>query len=286
MKTLKINTILSLALILFAVTSATAKSTNNPKPAGSSVNVRYEVNIQFAASEPLCNSYLVEILDASGNMVAPAQVFIPGQDLYTFYEQTRLTIGIRIARLVLAPKVYHFTCEQELFTPPAVKVIHFIDRQTYSKRRKYDDHQTRNDCKRNDHCGPFGKTACENRRRLLPARGHLRRFCRRVRGSQVVCSRKCGRHGSDGVENVGNDAIGLAQLGDLRGRLELDTLHAHLAQPATRGNSATHLGRAGKQRRFAMTMWNFVPQAYPPTGAVTRPPRPRMRGPLGPVKPS
>ena len=132
MKTLKINTILSLALILFAVTSATAKSTNNPKPAGSSVNVRYEVNIQFAASEPLCNSYLVEILDASGNMVAPAQVFIPGQDLYTFYEQTRLTIGIRIARLVLAPMVYHFNCDQELFTPPAIKVIHFVDRQTYT----------------------------------------------------------------------------------------------------------------------------------------------------------
>ena len=132
MKKLTINSVLSLALILFAVTSAIAKTTDHPKTPGTAVNVRYVVNIHFAASEPICNTYQVEMLDANGNLVVPAQIYIPGNESYTFYEQTRQTMGIRIARLVLAPNVDHFACEQELFTPPAVKLINFKNAETYN----------------------------------------------------------------------------------------------------------------------------------------------------------
>ena len=123
---------MSLAMILFAANSGTAKNTVNNKVPGPIVNVRYEVNIHLAAEMSLCNTYLVEILDASGRLVAPVQEFTPGKNLYNFYEQTRDIVGIRIARLVLAPERELGICPQELFTPPAVKLIHFMDHETYN----------------------------------------------------------------------------------------------------------------------------------------------------------
>jgi hypothetical protein len=131
MKTLKLISVLSLALILFGTTGY-AKKPANQRAAGPAVSVRYEVNVHFNAEKPLCNTYQVELLDAGGRAVAPAQYFIPGKESYTFYEQTRQSSGIRIARLVMAPNIDRLACEQELFTAPDVKLINFIDRETYT----------------------------------------------------------------------------------------------------------------------------------------------------------
>ena len=96
------------------------------------ISVRYEISINMEADKPLCNRYQVELLDASGRAIAPAQYFVPGKKSYTFYEQTRQAAGLRIARLVLAPNIDRFACQVELFTAPDVKLINFVDRETYN----------------------------------------------------------------------------------------------------------------------------------------------------------
>jgi hypothetical protein len=106
---------------------------NNESMPGQMKQVRYAVNVHLSIDKTLRNTYQVELLDAAENLVAPRQIFVPGTSLYNFYEQTRQTSGIRIARLV--PVIYpdeHFVAEPDLFTPPAVLVITFVDGQTYS----------------------------------------------------------------------------------------------------------------------------------------------------------
>ena len=132
MKTVKFIPILTLALVLIGATSTYARKPQNLRPAGTAVSVRHEVNVHFTAEKPICNLYQVELLDANGRSVASPQAFIQGKETYTFYEQTRVSVGIRIARLVLTPNIDRYVCQQELFTPPAVKVINFIDHETYT----------------------------------------------------------------------------------------------------------------------------------------------------------
>ena len=130
MKTTKIISALSLALILFGATTF-AGNVDKTKAAGSAVTVRYAVTVNLATDKPICNIYQVEMLDASGRLVAPAQYYVQGKESYTFYEQTRQSSGVRIARLVLAPNLDRFACEQELFTAPDAKLISFTNSETY-----------------------------------------------------------------------------------------------------------------------------------------------------------
>jgi hypothetical protein len=132
MKTTKMFSVLSLALIFLAATSGFAKNPDKTKAAGPAVSVRYEVNVHFNSERLLCNTYQVELLDVNGRMVAPAQYFEQGKVGYTFYEQTRQTAGVRIARLVMSPNVDRMACPQELFTAPDVKLISFTDHGTYT----------------------------------------------------------------------------------------------------------------------------------------------------------
>ena len=129
MKTIAIFSALSLALIFTGINTGFAKQKNNT-PANRVAKIYYHVSVTGDPMRTLCNTYKVEITDANGNLVAPAQVFIPGTTVYTFEEQTRLNGGIRIARLELmtyGPE--HFVCDQELFTSPDVKLLHFQDGQ-------------------------------------------------------------------------------------------------------------------------------------------------------------
>ena len=96
------------------------------------ISVRYEISINMEADKPLCNRYQVELLDATGHQVLPAQIYVPGTKIYNFYEQTRLSKGVRIARLVVIPFDQHYICETELFTVPVSKLIQFVDGETYS----------------------------------------------------------------------------------------------------------------------------------------------------------
>jgi len=133
MKTLTIISALSLALIITGTNAGYAKNgvksvNSGPNP---TINVKYQVTVNLEVSRTLCNTYQVEMLDANGRLVAPAQIYDPGTVNYIFEEQTRQTAGIRIARLVPFWGGDHFVCEQELFTPPAVRLLNFKDGQAY-----------------------------------------------------------------------------------------------------------------------------------------------------------
>jgi hypothetical protein len=136
MKTTTIISALSFALIFTAANAGFAKPIGKPGNHGANptVRVKYLVTVNIDISKPLCDNYLVEILDASGRQVAPAQMYVPGQEIYSFDEQTRQTAGIRIAHLKMIPRggPEHFVCEQELFAQPAVRLINFADRKVYS----------------------------------------------------------------------------------------------------------------------------------------------------------
>jgi hypothetical protein len=131
MKTTKIFSVLSLVLILSAVSSvfsAPIDTKNNQtaaKPA-----IRYDVNISISIDKPLCNLWLVKILDGNGRMVAPAQEFISGKTKYTFTERGPVT-GTRIAVLLKYQYGDHFVCETELFTAPAILKGTFLNGETY-----------------------------------------------------------------------------------------------------------------------------------------------------------
>lgn len=131
MKTTKIFSVLSLALILCAVSSvfsAPIDTKNNQVSANPAI--RYHVNISISIDKPLCNLWLVKILDGNGRMVAPAQQFISGVTRYNFTERGPAT-GIRIAVLVKYQYGDHFVCETELFTTPAMLKGTFLNGETY-----------------------------------------------------------------------------------------------------------------------------------------------------------
>ena len=120
-------------MILISVNAGFAKTSDDRnRPNGNpTAQVWYPVVVHFASDQLLCNVYLIEIIDAMGIQVAPAQVFVPGTTTYKFFEQTRISKGVRIARLVKAPYGVHYICPIELVTAPDVKVIEFKNGNFY-----------------------------------------------------------------------------------------------------------------------------------------------------------
>ena len=131
MKTTKNHTVLSLALIFAAVTSVFSAPIGNQN-GQVAVNpvIRYQVNVIVPGERNLCNTYLVEIRNERGQLVAPAKQFILGVSSYTFYERGPVT-GFRVATLKVNDYGDHFICETELFTTPAMKAGPFFNGKTY-----------------------------------------------------------------------------------------------------------------------------------------------------------
>ncbi len=133
MKTLKIYSALIFTMIFVSVNAGFAKTSDdrNKPNANPTVQVMYQVVVHFSIDRPFCNVYQVEIIDATGKQVAPAQIFHKGISTYKFPEQTRQLKGIRIARLVEVPFGPHAICPSGLSAAPDVKVIEFKDGNTY-----------------------------------------------------------------------------------------------------------------------------------------------------------
>ena len=135
MKTTKFLSVLSVALIVFGVYQGFSKKYEAPNyriaPTSSIV---YDVIIHPNFSTNPCGSYLVEIVNETGRLVAPAQVFKPGTDKYTFNEiftAGQIEQSRRVAMLVPVVFPGDFVCEFPLITPPDVKTGSFIVGQTY-----------------------------------------------------------------------------------------------------------------------------------------------------------
>jgi hypothetical protein len=131
MKTTKIYTVLSLALIFAAVTSAFSSTIGKVTNTGTlNTMVRYHVNVSISNDLTICNIYQVEILDGQGQLVAPAKQFIPGVTGYDFFERGPAK-GVRIAALVMVNIHNRYICAADLFTTPVGLTGPFLSGQTY-----------------------------------------------------------------------------------------------------------------------------------------------------------
>ncbi|MDP1621015.1 MAG: hypothetical protein Q8M08_01620 [Bacteroidales bacterium] len=131
MKTLKNFSVLSLALIFAAVSSAYSGGiVQKNEPAVTNTMIRYQVNVHLSLEKQLCNLWLVKILDQNGRQVAPAKVYTPSTNRYEFFERGP-AVGTRIAVLVKYQYGDHYVCDTELFTEPAVLTGKFLTGQTY-----------------------------------------------------------------------------------------------------------------------------------------------------------
>ncbi|MCX6251436.1 MAG: hypothetical protein NTX61_11875 [Bacteroidetes bacterium] len=104
MKTTKIFSALSIAMIVFGLSAfATKPSSENTRERGL---IRYQVNINIPANLSVSNlQLLVMVKDGSNRLVAPPQPFHFGTLSYTFTEKVRVVGPVndtRIAMLVLS----------------------------------------------------------------------------------------------------------------------------------------------------------------------------------------
>jgi hypothetical protein len=131
MKTPKIFSVFSLALIFAAAATAFAGNTDKKNdPVASSALIRYQVNIVMPSELTLCNLWLVKILDGNGREVAPAKAFTAGVSRYEFFERGPVE-GTRTAVLVVYDYGDHFLCPIELYTDPASLFGKFLNGETY-----------------------------------------------------------------------------------------------------------------------------------------------------------
>ena len=134
MKTTKLFSVLSLLFIFAGFTAGLSKDFDNRNSQASMMpGITHQVVIHFQSlSKDICNPYLVQILDETGRLVAPAQVFIKGINKYVFYEKAPALGRTRMA--VLTPVAYpqHFVCPNDFFTLPDTKMGPFKTGQTYN----------------------------------------------------------------------------------------------------------------------------------------------------------
>jgi hypothetical protein len=133
MKTAKIYSFISVTLIVWGITTGFSQKsdfpdTRNQKASG----IIHHVIIHPTISKNICNTYLVKIVDETGRLVAPPQIYVPGVNKYVFNENNILQGRKRTAILELSLYPGHYTCPNDFFTPPDVKVGPFEKGQIYT----------------------------------------------------------------------------------------------------------------------------------------------------------
>jgi hypothetical protein len=132
MKTTKLFSVLCLALILVGVNTVYSTNRLVDKPGLTrKINIKYEVNVYLSSRIDLCNTYLVQVTDESGRLVAPAKVFVPGISRYMFAEDGPAQGKVRVAMLVMAQDVDTYLCPIHVAARPDVKMGPFLLGQTY-----------------------------------------------------------------------------------------------------------------------------------------------------------
>ena len=129
MKTTKLFSILSLAIIFVGINAAYSKE--NPKGLHTA-SASYDVYVHLVGVNSLCNDYQVQVTDEKGRLVAPVQRFVPGVTRYNFHEQGLMRGKLRIANLIRVTYPNHFVCVNDLITAPAAKQGPFLMGHTYS----------------------------------------------------------------------------------------------------------------------------------------------------------
>jgi hypothetical protein len=133
MKTTKIFSVLSLALIFATAITVYSKDRITDRPSQlKKLTIRYEVTVHFSAVLNLCNNYLVKVTDEQGRPVAHPQVFVPGITKYVFNETVSVPAKVRVASLVLPENIDPYFCQTNLNTKAEPMMGPFFPGQTYS----------------------------------------------------------------------------------------------------------------------------------------------------------
>jgi hypothetical protein len=138
MKTTKIISVLIFALIL--ATANTVFCDIPEKPANREdkiIGVTFLVQVHLASDLALCGTYLVQLTDESGALVAPPQKFVPGVNSYLFIKDLRslpfndLIWKSRISAMLILVSSIDSIAKVELVTPPNTKIVTFVKGKTY-----------------------------------------------------------------------------------------------------------------------------------------------------------
>ena len=137
MKTTKFLSVLSLALIFAGITAGSSGKVEALSPKNSqNTGITYDVIIHrdYYITTP-CNIYVIQVVDENGRLVAPAQIFAPGIDKYSFIENISTAGHMyprRIAMLVeVIPPQQPDCASPPLIALPDVKMGPFYVGQTY-----------------------------------------------------------------------------------------------------------------------------------------------------------
>jgi hypothetical protein len=127
MKAIKFFSVLSIVTIIAGTTAIySVNNPNNKSQKPGPATIRYEVAIHFSFGISPCNTYLVQVTDETGRLVAPPKIFIPGTSKYVFNELFSVPARVRIASLVLPNNMDPFICPNFMITKPDVEMGPFL----------------------------------------------------------------------------------------------------------------------------------------------------------------
>jgi hypothetical protein len=133
MKTTKILSVLSFALIFVGMAASFATNNDGLNAKAAPVGITYKVMIHSDIMSPPSGTYLIQILDERGRLVASPQVWVPGVNIYTFKEKFSAAANPgarRVAKLVSVKGPY-LPNSSPISAAPDVRVGPFLSGNVY-----------------------------------------------------------------------------------------------------------------------------------------------------------
>jgi hypothetical protein len=133
MKTTKILSVISFALIFVGMTTVFATNNNGPTPIEQLAGINYKVLLHSDFMSNPSGTYVIQITDESGRLVAAPQVWVPGVNIYTFRERFSAvsTPGTRRVAKLISVKGPYLPGAPPVYAAPDVKVGPFLSGHTY-----------------------------------------------------------------------------------------------------------------------------------------------------------
>jgi hypothetical protein len=133
MKTKAFFSVISLAMIFAAAAAGFASNKDGLQAKASTAGITYKVMIHSDMISNPSGTYVIMILNESGNLVAPAQAWIPGVNIYTFREKVSgaPNPGARRIAKFVPVKPSYLPNSPLLHAAPAVLVGPFLSGKAY-----------------------------------------------------------------------------------------------------------------------------------------------------------
>ena len=130
MKTMKKIAALGMMLLLAATTTFAADAGGIKNPPIAAV-IRHMVVLPIHNDMLFCGTYVIEIRNENGQLVAPPKLFVPGIRQYLFFERVFTGEAVRSANLRQVSNTDPWQCESLLYSEPSVIKGMFEAGKTY-----------------------------------------------------------------------------------------------------------------------------------------------------------